>query len=294
MIASSQIDLSRLAAPEVVETLSFEAIFAALVDDFLGRWDALRASRPDLPAIDTLDLDSDPLAIAFQAAAWRELQIRARFNDGAKAGLLAFAIGADLDHLGALHGVARLTGESDDAFRRRIQLAPEAYSGCGPEGAYVFHALSADVSVADATAVQVAPGSVLVTIMRAGASPAPTDTLVAKVVAALSAETVRPLTDTVAVGGPEVVTVPVNARLTLYPGPDGAVVRAAALAALRAFLDDNRRLGRDLRASALYARLHVDGVQSVALTGWPGDVTVGPTGLVVASPVSVTVVGRDE
>ncbi len=66
MIVSSTIDLSRLPAPAVVETLSFEAIFAAHRDDFLARWATRREADPSLPAIDSLDLDSDPLAIAFR------------------------------------------------------------------------------------------------------------------------------------------------------------------------------------------------------------------------------------
>ncbi len=198
-------------------------------------------------------------------------------NSGALALLLAHAVGADLDQIGARLGVERLAGEGDEGLRRRIQLAPEAFSGAGPAGAYVFHALSSSPAVADATAIQVAPGSVLVTIMAAGSNPVPSDGLIQTVLAALSAEAVRPLTDAVAVAGPTVVTVPIVARLTLYPGPDGAVVRAEALRALRAALAENRQLGRDLKASAIYARLHVPGVQSVVLEGWTGDVTVDPT-----------------
>ncbi|XHF77136.1 hypothetical protein R3J27_08275 [Xylella fastidiosa subsp. multiplex] len=37
------------------------------------------------------------------------------------------------------------TMESDAAFRRRIVLAPEGYSVAGPEGAYIYHAISAPI-----------------------------------------------------------------------------------------------------------------------------------------------------
>ncbi|NIK10165.1 phage-related baseplate assembly protein [Xanthomonas arboricola] len=101
--------------------------------------------------------------------------------------MLAFATGTNLDHLGALLGVARLvldpgqpengiapTYESDVAFRRRIQLAPEGFSVAGPEGAYIYHALSAAADVMDASATSPAPGQVLVTVQsRTGDGAAP-------------------------------------------------------------------------------------------------------------------------
>ena len=59
--------------------------------------------------------------------------------------------------------------ESDPDFRRRIQLAPEGFSVAGPEGAYIFHALSADPGVLDACATSPSPGEVVVTVLaRAG------------------------------------------------------------------------------------------------------------------------------
>src|SRR3546814_9711108 len=44
--------------------------------------------------------------------------------------------------------------ESDSDLRRRLVLAPEGYSVAGPEGAYIFHALSAHPDVLDASAIR--------------------------------------------------------------------------------------------------------------------------------------------
>ena len=100
------IDLTTLPAPRVVELLSYEAILAAAKADFAERM------RPHLPNIDDiLALESDPVVKLIEAHAYRELLIRARINDAARAHLLAFAAGSDLDQLAALFGVVRMAGQ---------------------------------------------------------------------------------------------------------------------------------------------------------------------------------------
>jgi phage-related baseplate assembly protein len=108
----------------------------------------LRVREPSFDAL----VPSDPAFKILEVAAYREMLIRQRVNDAAKAVMLAYAQRGDLDQLGALLAVERLildpgnldagippTMESDEDFRRRIQLSPEGFSVAGPEGAYVFH-----------------------------------------------------------------------------------------------------------------------------------------------------------
>jgi phage-related baseplate assembly protein len=134
------IDLSKLPAPQVVEALDYETIFNEMLS-------SLRTLDPAFNAT----VESDPVYKILQVAAYRELLLRQKMNDKAKARMLAFAIDADLDHIGASMAVpvARLSGESNDAFRARLVLAPEAYSVAGPIGAYIFHALSAHSGIKD-------------------------------------------------------------------------------------------------------------------------------------------------
>ena len=88
----SVIDLSLLPAPAVVETLDYEAILSALKADLIAR-------APELaPA---LQLESEPLVKLLEVAAWRETVLRARINDAARAVMLPWATGADLDNLAA-------------------------------------------------------------------------------------------------------------------------------------------------------------------------------------------------
>ena len=99
-------DLSSLPQPSVIEALSFEAIFGELQADFQSRY-------PQYSAL----LASDPAIKLLEVAAYREVLLRNRINAAAKASLLAFATGSDLDHLAAFYGVTRLAGEMDEALR---------------------------------------------------------------------------------------------------------------------------------------------------------------------------------
>ncbi|WP_110676985.1 baseplate J/gp47 family protein [Salinicola sp. RZ23] len=263
------VDLSRLPAPDIVEPLDFETIFAALLADLRAR----------APAFD-VSVESDPAYKILQAAAYRELLLRQRINEAAQGVMLAYARGADLDHLGALFGVARqtldagdpaavppvpATLETDADLRRRIQLSLEGFSTAGPEGAYVFHALSADGQVLDASATSPAPGEVVVTVLaRDGDGSAPA-ALLAHVDATLSAEDVRPLTDHVSVRSAEIVDYRIDATLYFYAGPDREVVMREARAAAAIYAEQQHRLGLDVTLSGLYAALHQPGVQRVEL-----------------------------
>lgn len=153
------IDLQTLPAPNVVEALSFEAILAAGKADFAERM------RPHLPAIDDiLALESDPVVKLLQSHAYRELLIRARINDAARAHLLAFATGSDLDQLAALFGVSRMVAETDERLRARLQRKIAALGAHGTRQHYEFHAMTATPLVRAAHASQSAPGVVLVMV----------------------------------------------------------------------------------------------------------------------------------
>lgn len=269
------IDLSTVPVPNVVEALSYEAILAEMLAD-------LRARDPQFTAL----VESDPAFKILEVAAYRELIVRQRVNDGARAVMLATATGADLENLGALFGVDRKTldpgnaqalppvpptYETDEALRYRIQLALEGLSTAGPIGAYEYHALSVDgiKSVGVQGPPDTDPGDVLVTILGATGNGAAGAPLVAAVNAALSAEEVRPLTDFVTVQSAAIVNYQIIATLYVSPGPDPEVVRANALASVTAFVESRHRVGADVRLSALYASLHVGGVDRVILAA-PG------------------------
>lgn len=95
--------------------------------------------------------------------------------------------------------------ESDDALRERIRLAPSSYSTAGPEQAYVFHAKSADVNIADVAVKSPAACEVEIYVLLKGGE-LPGQDVLDKVSAAVNDKTVRPLTDLVTVYAAEPVT----------------------------------------------------------------------------------------
>lgn len=263
------INLSALPPPEVVEALDYEAILAAMKADLAQRW-------PEW----TADLESEPVVKVLEVAAYREVGLRQRVNDAARAVLLATATGADLDAIGALYHVARQVVdagdaealpprppvyESDDRLRARIALAYEALSTAGPVGAYTYQALAAHPAVADVAVSSPVPGDVVVTILSSVGDGVPSAEVLAAVEGRLSAEDVRPLCDTVIVQAGTRVDYAVEAVLDLYGGPSAEVVLAAALDRVEAFTVRQRRLGEPVTIDGLHAALRVEGVRKVTL-----------------------------
>lgn len=294
--SSTAIDLSRLPPPDVIEALDYETILQA-------KKDRLAELLPDFDAF----LESDPAIKLLEICAYDELLLRQRVNDGARAVLLAFARGGDLDNIAALFGVTRLvlvpanpaTGaaaitEADDDLRSRVLLAPDSYSVAGPASAYVFHARSADGDVLDAAATSPEPGEVVVSVLSRLGDGTASPELLATVEAVVNADTVRPLTDLVTVASAAIVEFAIEAQLTLYAGPDADLILAAANTRLDQLLADSRRIGRDITRSALFAALHVGGVQNVTLIEPAADVVIGPTQAATLTMRSVTIAGSGE
>ncbi|SHE79237.1 Phage-related baseplate assembly protein [Loktanella atrilutea] len=285
------IDLSRVPLPDLIQTLSFEAIlvdikaYANLVYPFI-------------------DLESDPVVMLMEAFAYRELLLRARINDAGRGAFIATASGADLDNLAALFGVVRLVlspadltvtpvvdavYESDTALRYRAQLALEGFSTAGPRDAYRFHALSVDARIISLTVTSPSPGSVLVTYYAADANGDQVTDLTDKIFDALSGENVRPLCDTVIVQPAAIVAYDITATLETGTGPDAEIVRQASQDAATKYAASRRVIGEPVPLSGIYAALHQPGVDSVALIEPSAEVAVmdGEVGVVGAIVVTV-------
>jgi len=95
--------------------------------------------------------------------------------------------------------------ETDEALAKRVQLAPNSFSSAGPRKAYVYHAYSASPAIIDVSVDSPTPGLVNVYLLTTGGQ-LPSTALCNDVLAALSAEDVRPLTDEVHVYAPSAVT----------------------------------------------------------------------------------------
>lgn len=299
------IDLSQLPAPDVVEILDYESVLSERKTTLLSLCDE---SQRDAVAR-TLQLESEPLTKLLEESAYREIIWRQRVNEAARANMLAYATGSDLDNLGANYNILRLVitpadetvippvpaiFESDSDFRVRIQQAFEGLSVAGSVGSYQFHGRSADGRVADVSVVSPSPASVTISVLSREGNGAASQELTDIVYLALNAEDVRPVADRVTVQSAKIVTYEINAVLYLYPGPEVEPVRQAAEDKLKAYISAQHRLGRDIRKSAIYAALHVEGVQRVELAQPVADIVLDETQASYCSDYTLTVGGADE
>lgn len=299
------VDLSQLPAPDVVEALDYESILAERKATLVSLFPA---EQQDAVAR-TLALESEPLTKFLEENAYREVIWRQRVNEAARATMLAYATGNDLDVIGANYDVSRLVitpadetalppvaavMETDSDFRLRIQQALEGLSVAGSTGAYEFHGRSADGRVADISVISPSPACVTVSVLSREDNGAASTDLLTVVRNALNDEDVRPVADRVTVQSAAIVDYQINATLYLYPGPESEPVRSAAETRLLAYISAQHRLGRDIRKSAIYAALHVEGVQRVELAAPAADIVLDKTQASFCTDYQIVIGGSDE
>jgi phage-related baseplate assembly protein len=167
--------------------------------------------------------------------------------------------------------------ETDDHLRSRIQAAPNQFSSAGPAGAYRFFALGVDPSIIDVQVVSPAPGTVSVFVLTGPVSAQPANApnalaiaspaLLADVQAALTSDTVRPLTDTVVTSAVSEVDYEINATITLYSDADPTQTMGTAATAIQQFaLELASKIQRDIVPSQIIAALSVRGAYEVTLS----------------------------
>jgi phage-related baseplate assembly protein len=219
-MSTTRIDLSALPFPNVLETLDYEAELAACKAELISR-------DPDLEPV--LNYESEPLVKLLQTFAYRQFLKTGQINEKAKALMLAYAKGADLDHLAANRGVYRKTiaeanpnatpptaavMESDEDLRRRVQLEPESMSA-GSEGCYQFWGLSAHGHVKDIAVTTPTAGFVDIYV-QSHIDDIAVQSLLDLVDQNLTPSTRRPFTDKVTVKAATPIEWTLNASLVLF------------------------------------------------------------------------------
>lgn len=302
---SGTIDLSQLPPPVVVEPLDFETLFAQRKAAFI----AMYPEDEQEEIARTLELESEPITMLLEENCYRELLLRQRVNEAARAVMLAYSTDSDLDNLAVNFNVERLTiqeeddsvtppieavMESDPDLRTRTQQAFEGLSVAGPTAAYEFWGRSADGRVADISAVSTTPACVTISVLSREGDGTASDDLLSVVAAALNDEEVRPVADRVTVQSAEIVPYQIDATLYIYPGPEAEPVRQASEQQLQAYIAAQNRLGRDISLSAIYAALHVEGVQRVELAQPVADIVLSDYQASHCTEYTITVGGYDE
>lgn len=274
-------ELASLPTPAVIETLSFETIFTELQTEFQSRY-------PNYSAL----LASDPAMKLLEVAAYREVLLRNRINAAAKASLLAFATGSDLDHLAAFYCVTRLTEETDEALRLRTRQRIIGFANAGGAAHYRYWALSASPEVADVEVDSPEPGRVRISVLAKGEEQTVSNAVLNAVRAVVLRDDIRVLTDTVEVVAAELMPVTVHARLWLYP--DAPLETLAAIQAVfTSTLAAYAGLGWDLTRSWIVGQLQRAGVHKVDLLSPSTDIRVAANQAVRLASLNLEFAGRD-
>lgn len=195
---------------------------------------------------------------------------------GSKAtGLVPGQINRLVDPIPYIVGVSNITTtldgtdiEDDERLRERIRIAPESYTVAGSRGEYEARVLEVSSDISDVSVYSPEPGVVDVRfVLKDGELP---DAAMCKMVYdTLSAETVRPLTDTVIVAAPDVVEYDIEGTwyinrndVTLLAG-----ITAAVTNALNTFMFwQKTKPARDIIPSRLIQLVQQAGAKRIELT----------------------------
>lgn len=157
---------------------------------------------------------------------------------------------------------------TDEEFYELLRLSMDAYSTAGARGGYIYWAKQVSTEIADVLAVSPTPGVVKLYVLMNDGTPAGEE-MKARVLAACSADDVRPLTDHVLVEDPE--NVDYKIKFTYYT-QEGSTISAEELeAAVKAKVEEYaewqcEKLGRDINPSRLISMLMETGIKRVELT----------------------------
>ncbi|KAB2666804.1 MULTISPECIES: baseplate assembly protein [Brucella] len=278
------INLESYPSPDVIEPIEFEQILADMQDELIRLFPAIEP---------TLALESALSNKLLQVAAFREILVRARVNDAARANLLAFATGADLEHLAAFYDVEKLEGEDDEAFRSRTILAIQARSPAGGANWYKAAARRADVRIRDVAVYREDFWPIIhVAILSRENDGIPDAVMLDAVRTIVTSDDVRPLNDTVVVEAAVQNRTDIEANVWLLPSAPLADLTPLQDALRKAWTTETG-IGFDLVPSWVEARLHMAGVQRVEMLSPSAPLVAAPGTAIAIGEIKLNYMGRD-
>lgn len=173
--------------------------------------------------------------------------------------------------------------ESDEAYAERIRIAPNSFSTCGPEKAYIFHALSTNPAIIDVSVHSPTPGVVnLYPLLKGGEIP--TEDVLNQVEEYCSGKTRRPLTDYVEALTPTVKEYAIN--LEYWIMKEDATKSEAIKAAVTSAVEEYRKwqqtkIGRDITPDILIGKVMAAGAARIDFS------TLSPSAWVELNPYEV-------
>lgn len=287
------INLQGLPPPNLIQPIDPEAELIEIRAEFAAKFPA------NHPMHAALTLESEPVNKILEVLAYRYSLKVSEINRTARSLMLAYANGADLDHIGVTYyrvqrkvlQVEDLTTnpvtaeilEDDIAYRDRLALSVEAETAAGSAGAYLFHALSASSQVFNASVDSPAPTEVDIYLSgqiegdvldQLDKTVGVDQSAVDSVYAALVADDVRPLTDLVRVHSATAKAYRIDAVIYVKAGVSPQLILDSGLLALRDYLRSAFKPGARIATSRIIGALDVNGVSRIELSSPSIDVLV--------------------
>ena len=285
----STVDFSQLPEPNLIQELDYESIFNERKEKFIALYPATEQNQWRT----ILNRESDPVVKVLQENAYLELLYRNKCNADARSLLLAYAEGSDLDHLALTeYGLIRLIVttadnsvvppspaiyESDERLRERCLLSFDGMNTAGSANAYRYFALSADGRV-DGIKVksdEETPCFLDIVITQVDSeNGAASAELIQIVQTALDPDTVRPVGDRPTVKSSIATNYQIEASLYVGKNAEDALLLEAANIRLDKYIKNAQKNGESIYLSAIYAALHVDGIERVEVISPTADLVM--------------------
>ena len=285
----STVDFSQLPEPNLIQELDYESIFNERKEKFIALYPATEQNQWRT----ILNRESDPVVKVLQENAYLELLYRNKCNADARSLLLAYAEGSDLDHLALTeYGLIRLIVtpadnsvvppspaiyESDERLRERCLLSFDGMNTAGSANAYRYFALSADGRV-DGIKVksdEETPCFLDIVITQVDSeNGAASAELIQIVQTALDPDTVRPVGDRPTVKSSIATNYQIEAVLYVGKNAEDALLLEVANIRLDKYIKNAQKNGESIYLSAIYAALHVDGIERVQIISPTADLVM--------------------
>lgn len=285
----STVDFSQLLPPSLITELSYEAIFTKRKESFISLYDASEQQA----VRELLQRESEPVVKLLQENAYLEMLYQAKCNADARSLLLAYAEKSDLDHLALTeYGLTRLVVtpanntvippidtvyESDERLRERCLLSFDGMNTAGSANAYRYFALSADGRV-DGIKVRSDEANpylldIVITQVDSLNGEASVE-LITAVQKVLDPDHVRPVCDRPTVKSSSATNYQIEAQLYVGKNAEDALLLEAANIRLDKYIKNAQKNGESIYRSAIFAALHVDGIQRVVITSPENDLVM--------------------
>ena len=283
------VDFSQLPTPTLIKELDFETLLNARKEKFIALYPASEQQKWR----SVLSRESEPVVKLLQENAYLEMLYQAKCNADARALLLAYAESSDLDHLALTeYGLRRLlvtpedtTGtpplpavyESDERLKERCILSFDGMNTAGSSNAYRYFTLSADGRV-DGIKVksdEATPFSLDIVITQVDSENGEASAELVQIVqAALDPEEVRPVCDRPIVISSIATNYQIEAVLYVGKNAEDALLLEAANLRLDNYIKNAKKNGESIYLSAIYAALHVDGIERVEIISPTADLVM--------------------